>query len=287
MSIREHREDWGRQPDREHQEDGLVVTRAGPLYGEGLPVATNARNRKTPSLNTEVDRKGVAQYCKDHRSVQNGHRAGLLDQHMAKRKKKKAGPVRKKSRIDPRLVKALGHPMRLEILEVLERGIASPTEVSDVLNIALQHVSYHMRTLAACDCIELVHTRPVRGAQEHFYRPKPKASIGHPNWQVVPRALVGDLVFSVLQEFVRKVVLALKAGTIGSYEETPLGSMTIMVDELGRDQALGIVHDAQARLSEIDAASRERSSEGDSLTPYVTGWALFPAAHSPKTRGDL
>jgi DNA-binding transcriptional ArsR family regulator len=206
---------------------------------------------------------------------------------MAKKKKKNAGPDRKKSRIDPRLVKALGHPLRVEILEVLERGVASPTEVADVLNVALQHVSYHVRMLAEYGCIELVRARPVRGAQEHFYKPLPKASIGHPNWQSVPRALVGDLVFSVLQEFVRKVVLALRAGTIGSYEETPLGSMTIMVDDIGRDEARGIVHDAQARLSEIDTASRQRSSGGDSLKPYVTGWALFPAAPPPKGRGDL
>jgi DNA-binding transcriptional ArsR family regulator len=51
---------------------------------------------------------------------------------------------------------------------------ASPTELADTLGISIGKVSYHVRTLFNLGVIELVETRPVRGAVEHFYKaPRP------------------------------------------------------------------------------------------------------------------
>jgi DNA-binding transcriptional ArsR family regulator len=74
------------------------------------------------------------------------------------------------ARLDPRLIKALSHSIRIRALEVLNTRIASPSELAKELGEPLGNVAYHVKILEENDAIELVRTAPVRGALEHFYR---------------------------------------------------------------------------------------------------------------------
>jgi DNA-binding transcriptional ArsR family regulator len=72
--------------------------------------------------------------------------------------------------IDPRIVRALAHPVRIQILEILCERVASPNMLAAELDTGLTHVAYHTRALDRCGCLELVDTAQRRGATEHFYR---------------------------------------------------------------------------------------------------------------------
>lgn len=73
--------------------------------------------------------------------------------------------------VDTRVVKALGHPTRVRILNVLrDRELASPVELSAELGIPLGTVGYHVRRLEALGFIELARRTQRRGAVEHHYR---------------------------------------------------------------------------------------------------------------------
>jgi DNA-binding transcriptional ArsR family regulator len=67
---------------------------------------------------------------------------------------------------------AAGHPLRSEILGILEQGERSPSEIAAELGEPISNVSYHVRQLLQQDAVEATGTRPVRGALEHFYRSK-------------------------------------------------------------------------------------------------------------------
>lgn len=72
-----------------------------------------------------------------------------------------------------RLARATAHPLRVSILEIL--GIdggrtMSPSDLCRELQIPLSNTNYHVTELAKAGLIELVRTRQVRGATEHFYR---------------------------------------------------------------------------------------------------------------------
>ncbi len=72
-----------------------------------------------------------------------------------------------------RLARATVHPLRVSILEVL--GIdggrtMSPSDLSRELQMPLSNTNYHVTELDKASLIELVRTRQVRGATEHFYR---------------------------------------------------------------------------------------------------------------------
>jgi DNA-binding transcriptional ArsR family regulator len=77
---------------------------------------------------------------------------------------------RTEASLDRRLIKALGHPVRVRALEVLNTRIASPSELAKELDEPLGNVAYHVKILEENEAIELVRTAPVRGALEHFYR---------------------------------------------------------------------------------------------------------------------
>ena len=72
--------------------------------------------------------------------------------------------------VDQRLIKALGHPVRMRVLDILDARVASPSELAKELGEPLGNVAYHVKILEETGAIELVRTAPVRGALEHFYR---------------------------------------------------------------------------------------------------------------------
>ncbi|TMK71288.1 MAG: helix-turn-helix transcriptional regulator, partial [Actinobacteria bacterium] len=53
--------------------------------------------------------------------------------------------------LDRRLIKALGHPVRIRALEVLNARVASPSELAKELGEPLGNVAYHVKVLEAND----------------------------------------------------------------------------------------------------------------------------------------
>jgi len=72
--------------------------------------------------------------------------------------------------IDPRLAKALSRPLRANALVLIGEGVNSPKLIAAKLGLDLRTVAYHVRVLRNLGCVELVETRPRRGATEHVYR---------------------------------------------------------------------------------------------------------------------
>src|SRR5919107_5444445 len=90
---------------------------------------------------------------------------------------------------DPRLVKALAHPIRLKILNILDERTSTPKELAALLGLPLENVSYHVRTLKDFGFIKLERTRQVRGAVEHHYRLAARPRVGSKLWAEVPRVV--------------------------------------------------------------------------------------------------
>lgn len=82
---------------------------------------------------------------------------------------------RKRSRGKQELVRALSHPVRVEILQALHGRIATPAELSREIGQRPAVVSYHASTLLRCGCVELVHSRPRRGTLENFFAVAPQS----------------------------------------------------------------------------------------------------------------
>jgi DNA-binding transcriptional ArsR family regulator len=119
--------------------------------------------------------------------------------------------------LDSTLVKALGHPLRLRILEVInDRGEASPVALAREFGRPLATVSHHARVLRDLGCIEVVRTEPRRGAVEHFYRPVTQAFLDDDEWAALPMVLRRG----IARELFRRIFAeAARAGTAGGFDD--------------------------------------------------------------------
>src|SRR4029077_698710 len=106
--------------------------------------------------------------------------------------------------IDQRLIRALAHPLRIQILEALCDHVASPHLLSAELEAGLTDVAYHTRALDRCGCLELIETAQRRGATEHFYKATPDSFVGDRSWRKIPRSVLGGVSAATLQTFLDK-----------------------------------------------------------------------------------
>jgi DNA-binding transcriptional ArsR family regulator len=187
--------------------------------------------------------------------------------------------------IDQRLVKALGHPLRIKILEILTERVASPNRLSGELDAGLSHVAYHTRALNDCGCLELVDTAKRRGATEHFYKAASRSFIGDRIWRRVPRVLLGGVSGATLQSFMDRAVAALEAGTIDRREDTVLYWMPVRLDEQGWKETTATMEAAVDQVLAIQAESRKRlaKSKGSEAISAIVGVAGFETPGSRET----
>jgi DNA-binding transcriptional ArsR family regulator len=185
--------------------------------------------------------------------------------------------------VDPRLVKALSHPLRVQILDVLSERIASPNWLSDRLDATLSHVAYHTRTLSQCGCLSLVDTAQKRGATEHFYKAAPGSYVSSRVWRRVPQAILGGVSGATLQSFMDRAVAALEAGTIDAREDTVLTWMPLLLDQRGWEEVVSIMEEATDRVLAAQQKSDQRVADADSppqTISTIAGLASFEAGGS-------
>ena len=96
--------------------------------------------------------------------------------------------------IDPRLIKALGHPIREHVLAVSNERVASATEIGEEIGLDVPAFYSHVARLEKMGFIERVETRRRRGAKEHFFQATTTAGLFDDRlWSLIPKSLKSDL----------------------------------------------------------------------------------------------
>lgn len=71
--------------------------------------------------------------------------------------------------VDPTQVKAIFHPLRGVLLELLLERAASVQELAAAVDRPKSSVAYHVKILADAGLLKVIRTRIVRGREESFY----------------------------------------------------------------------------------------------------------------------
>lgn len=187
--------------------------------------------------------------------------------------------------IDQRLVRALAHPLRIQILEILTEQVASPNLLATELGSDLSDVAYHTRALDRCGCLDLVETAQRRGATEHFYKATPGAFVGAPSWRKVPKSVRGGVSAATLRTFLDKAVAALEAGTLEGRDDTVFRWMPLLLDQEGWKEVVAILEEATNLILSAHLRSQDRFAEGGSRNAIstVVAMAAFETAASVET----
>ena len=165
---------------------------------------------------------------------------------------------------DPRLVKALAHPLRVQILSTLEDRIASPSDLATELDAPLGNVSYHVRTLADLGLVKLVKRRTRRGAVEHYYQARGRAQVTNRAWAQVPGVVKRSMVAVALEQAVDQAGAAAAAGGF-DHEDSNLSRESVTLDEQGwteLSKAVGRLHQELSKIQE-GSAKRLKGAAGD------------------------
>jgi DNA-binding transcriptional ArsR family regulator len=101
---------------------------------------------------------------------------------------------------DPRYVRALGHPLRVRILAILEERTASAVEISRMLQADIGVVAYHVRKLHQLGLIELERETRVRGAIQRHYRAYERPRVSDDAWEQAPPVAKQAAVDAALQQ---------------------------------------------------------------------------------------
>jgi DNA-binding transcriptional ArsR family regulator len=186
---------------------------------------------------------------------------------------------------DPRLVKALAHPLRVQILTVLEERTASPSDLAEELGAPLGNVSYHVRTLTDLGLLKLVRRRTRRGAVEHYYRARERATVSDKAWSQVPTVVRRSMVGVALEQAIDHAVAAAGSGGFDS-DDTSLTRHSIALDDEGvreLGQALARLHEELAKIEQQSAARID-----DDSAPRQVGVVtmLFDAGPAPADPDD-
>lgn len=158
-------------------------------------------------------------------------------------------------------IKAMSHPLRASILRILLERTASPAEMARELDEELSNVSYHTKQLVEFDCAELISTRPVRGALEHFYRATERHLIDTEEWEELDPVMAENLVCEFMQKILDDFVVSARAGIVGGDKDFHLTRTPLLLDEEGLQEALEAHEKARLEIAEIEARSAARMVE--------------------------
>jgi DNA-binding transcriptional ArsR family regulator len=167
--------------------------------------------------------------------------------------------------IDQKLIKALAHPMRVEILAILNDRTASPNELSKELEEGLSQVSYHIKVLKDFKCIQMVRTEPRRGAVEHYYKATQRAFLTSDIVTKLPKSAQQRMFGTVLSDISEDMRTALDTGDFDKRKDYVVSRVPATMDGKGREDAekLGDEFIERYLLIDEESALRRCKGEGD------------------------
>jgi DNA-binding transcriptional ArsR family regulator len=171
-------------------------------------------------------------------------------------------------------LKALSHPLRMQILHEMNRGVTSPKEIADKLGESLGVVSYHVRTLEELGCIELADTKFRRGAVQHFYRPLRRAELNDGDWAALPPSIRDSVTAVTLDAVIELAATALREGTFDARDDRHLTYVQLELDEAGWREVNTMLADVLKRATEL----QQRTNGNGPAVRSVLALAHFESA---------
>ena len=163
---------------------------------------------------------------------------------------------------DTETVKALSHPLRVQILRLLEEKDGSPVEIATTLGLPVNRVSYHMRQLARFDLIKLVKTTPRRGAVEHHYRLQARPRISDKAWGEVPEIVKQAMTGAAVEQILNLVHTSAARGGFDR-SDAHLSRTDMKLDEQGWKEISAELSGMLDRVQKIHGQSVARLKKSD------------------------
>ena len=196
------------------------------------------------------------------------------------------GPPQLRIERDPHhleLLRALAHPVRLELLGVLSYRNISPSSFARRRKEPVGNVTYHFRYLEEAGCIELAETKPSkRGSVVSVYRRIKSVIFSERDWLLMPdeeRQIVSS---TILRDLVGRMTEALQTETFTKRPEVHITWQPVALDERGWKEVDEILTFAERRVeqAQVDSIERMRDS-GEAGLEATVAFISFESPRNP------
>lgn len=183
-------------------------------------------------------------------------------------------------RFSMRMAKVLSEPLRLKILEELNRRDMSPKQFYEEYGGgSLTRVWRHFRILEEYEWIEKVAQKSGgmrRGATENFYRATGPAAFFGETWTALPQTMKEKVSATILETIVAQVLEAMRAGAFDARSDRHFTSTPLLLDEQGWSNVIARVDGLFEFLFEEVGEARARLAEsGEEPIPVIVALAAF------------
>ncbi|HEX5928150.1 MAG TPA: helix-turn-helix domain-containing protein [Solirubrobacterales bacterium] len=191
---------------------------------------------------------------------------------------KKRGP----DLVDPRLIKAFEHPLRLEILSILMIEPSSPARIERRLeHTSLNLVSHHMKVLKETGCIELLETVNKSGAKESIYQAARSFVVSDEAWEEVAPKARNPFTAAILRLISDDLADSLASGKLEERPDRHLSRVPLKLDEEGWEEVRNVLARALEEVMAVGTRSAERIEKtGGPSFPASVAIMLFPQSES-------
>jgi DNA-binding transcriptional ArsR family regulator len=195
---------------------------------------------------------------------------------------------------EPTIAKAYAHPLRMEIMDLLDDRVASPSQLAAELGSPLSLTSYHVRQLASWGLVKLVRRRQVRGSIEHFYTATVRPTLSDETWAKIPSVVKRALVGSSLSQLGREIAAAGEAGGFDR-EDMHFTRTRLTLSPEGWRTVAGYLADLLDRIDQLredEAAKLAADPDGKSIEATIamllfeSPWPDTFDARAESVRGD-
>jgi len=162
--------------------------------------------------------------------------------------------------VDRRLTKALAHPTRVHILNILNDGPSSPSKIARQLdNVSLNLTSHHIKVLRELGCVELVREVTHGGRTEHIYRATKRQFFTAEEWEEVEPGDRQPITVGILRMISEDLGRSLASGKFDELPDNHLSRSPLDVDQEGWREIVAILERALGEVLEVNERSAERA----------------------------
>jgi DNA-binding transcriptional ArsR family regulator len=177
------------------------------------------------------------------------------------------------SHVDPRILRALGHPVRQEMMISLCRRPASVNALARELDLRKSTVRRHFATLIANDAAEAVDGSDVP-EDDRRYRAMIRPFLDDAHWERLPANRRQALFGVTLRHIARQIDRSLPAGGF-SHAQTHVSFSRLLLDEQGWQEVTDLLAGVVEEVMEVEAECAQRRASGSADELSETNLAIL------------
>ncbi len=185
--------------------------------------------------------------------------------------------------LEERVGYALGHRIRIAILNLLIEGIYTADDIASIIGESRQNVHHHLRELLSGSSIEVAKVEKRRNTELHYYR-----AVEAPEYdkEAIAAATTEErqaLAGLIAQHSSAELMAALAAGKLSNDPQVWLAWRWLNLDAEGRRDLTAEQERFWKRAQELEAeATNRRAKSGEEATSYIVAqWGFERARTAP------